>query len=157
VSGRSAALIAAIVLAAPIAAPRAESARATNSRVQASAGALVNIDKGTQSNVDEGRQVTIRTAGEWTRLWQQHNPERPIPAIDFSTQMVVGVFMGSRSTAGFAVEIVSVTEAPDGLTVRYRNTTPPRGAITAQVITSPYHLVAVPKAAGTVTFELLRD
>ena len=114
---------------------------------------LVTVEKGNQSNVDEGRKVTVRTEAEWTRLWQQHNPDRTRPAVDFSKQMVVGVFMGSRSTAGFAIEIVSAAAVNGGLTVRYRETVPRRGAITAQVITSPYHLVAVPKVAGAVTFE----
>jgi PrcB C-terminal len=114
---------------------------------------LTNIDKGTQSNVDEARQVSIRTEAEWTRLWQQHKPDRPKPTIDFSKEMVLGVFMGSRSTGGFAVEILGAEEAGGALTVRYRETMPRPGAITAQVISSPYHLVAVPKVTGTVTFE----
>ena len=42
------------------------------------------IEKGDQSNVDEAKQVLVRTDGEWTRLWQQHSPERPRPAVDFS-------------------------------------------------------------------------
>ena len=38
--------------------------------------------------------------------------------------------------------------------VRYNETMPPAGAVTAQVLTFPYHLVAIPKAAVTeVKFE----
>ena len=113
----------------------------------------VTIGKGDQSNVDEGKTVTVRTEAEWTRLWQQHNPDRQRPAIDFSKQMVVGVFMGSRNTAGFAVEIVSATDADGVITVHYHETIPARGAVTAQVITSPYHLVSIPKSASTVKFQ----
>jgi hypothetical protein len=32
---------------------------------------------------------------------------------------------------------------------------PARGALTAQVLVSPYHLVAVPKRAGPIAFEKL--
>jgi hypothetical protein len=39
------------------------------------------------------------------------------------------------------------------MTVRYREVFPPRGAITAQVITSPFDLVTVPTFAGDVRFE----
>jgi hypothetical protein len=113
----------------------------------------VSVAKGSQSNVDDRRQVVIRTEAEWTRLWQQHNPDRPRPAVDFSTQMVVGVFMGSRTTAGFGVEIIDATDENGTLTVRYRETVPPKGAITAQVITSPFQLVSVPKTASAVKFE----
>jgi hypothetical protein len=114
---------------------------------------LTNIDKGAQSNIDEGRQVSVRTEQEWTRLWQQHKPDRSRPAVDFSKETVLGVFMGSRPTAGFAVEILSAADADGALTVRYRETIPPPGAITAQVISAPYHLVSVPKVTGAVTFE----
>ena len=62
--------------------------------------------------------------------------------------MVVGVFLGSRPTAGFGVEIVSAREEQGALVVRYRETRPAADAIAAQVLTSPYHLVAVPKRGG---------
>jgi len=42
---------------------------------------------------------------------------------------------------------------PDGLVVEYRVGSPPRDMMTAQVITTPYHLVALPKRAGDVKFE----
>jgi hypothetical protein len=111
------------------------------------------IDKGSQSNVDDRRQVVVRTDDEWGRLWTQHNPNRPRPAVDFSKEMVLGVFMGSRNTAGFSVEILSATDENGVLTVRYHETVPAKGAITAQVITSPYQLVTVPRTAATVKFE----
>lgn len=115
--------------------------------------APMTIDKGDQSNVDDGKQVVVRTEAEWTTLWRQHTPDRKRPAVDFSRAMVVGVFMGSRPTAGFSVDIVSTIQANGVLMVRYRETQPPKGAITAQVITSPYHLVTAPKLAGEVKFE----
>ena len=115
--------------------------------------APMTIDKGDQSNVDDGKQVVVRTEAEWTKLWQQHAPDRKRPAVDLSRDMVVGVFMGSRPTAGFSVDIVSTIQANGVLSVRYRETQPPKGAITAQVLTSPYHLVAAPKFAGEVKFQ----
>ena len=30
------------------------------------------IEKGDQSNIDEAKQVLVRTDAEWTKLWQQH-------------------------------------------------------------------------------------
>ena len=46
------------------------------------------------------------------------------------------------------VEIVGYRDAGDGVVVQYRETTPDRGAITAQILVSPYHLVAIPKRTG---------
>ena len=111
------------------------------------------IDKGEQSNIDDAKQVVARTEAEWTRLWQQHTPDRKRPAVDFSKEMVVGVFMGSRPTAGYNVSIVSTFVKDGNVLVRYQESTPRPGAITAQVLTFPYHLVAVPKANGAVKFE----
>jgi hypothetical protein len=112
------------------------------------------IEKGDQSNVDDAKQVLVRTAAEWTKLWQQHNPDRPRPSVDFSKEMVVGVFMGSRPTAGFSTSIVSATVANGALLVRYSETMPAPRTMAAQVLTFPYHIVAIPKAAVTgVKFE----
>ena len=113
------------------------------------------IAKGDQSNIDDAKQVLVRTEAEWTKLWQQHAPSQPRPGVDFSREMVVGVFMGSRPNAGFSTAIVSATAAPSGaLIVRYTETTPGAGSVTAQILTFPYHLAAIPKSVVTdVKFE----
>jgi hypothetical protein len=111
------------------------------------------LDKGDQSNVDEGRQIVVRTAAGWTALWRQHAPDRPRPAVDFARDMVAGVFLGSRPSAGFAIDVVSARDEHGNLVVRYRETTPRPGAVTAQVITSAYCIVALPRHDGEVRFE----
>jgi hypothetical protein len=122
--------------------------------MQPAAGAPRTIEKGEQSNVDDARQALVRTEVEWTKLWQQHNPDRPRPSVDFSKEMVVALFMGSRPNAGFSTTITSASVANGVLLVRYTETVPGAGAISAQILTFPYHLVAIPKAAvTTVTFE----
>jgi hypothetical protein len=104
------------------------------------------IEKGDQSNIDDSKQVLVRTDAEWTKLWQQHASARPRPAVDFSKEMVVGVFMGSRPNAGFSTAIVSATAGNGALIVRYTETLPAPGMVAAQVLTFPFHLVAIPKA-----------
>jgi hypothetical protein len=120
---------------------------------QTAGGTVRTVDKGEQSNIDEAKQVVVRTEAEWTKLWQQHSPDRKRPTVDFAKDMVVGVFMGSRPTAGYNLSIVS-TFAKDGkVLVQYRESQPKPGAMAAQILTFPYHLVAVPKTAGDVAFE----
>jgi hypothetical protein len=111
------------------------------------------LDKGDQSNVDDARQAVARTAAEWDTLWKQHSPDRMQPRVDFSKEMVIGVFLGSRPSAGFDIAIVGAEAEQGNLTVRFRETRPAPGMMTAQVITSPYHLAAVPRQSGTVKFE----
>jgi hypothetical protein len=107
------------------------------------------IAKGDQSNIDDARQVLVRTDAEWTKLWNQHSPDRPKPAVDFSKEMVVGVFMGSRPNAGFSTSITSAMAANGALVVRYKETAPAAGAVSAQVLTFPFHIVAITKAPVT--------
>jgi PrcB C-terminal len=118
-----------------------------------SMSSMRTVDQGTQSNIDEPRTVVIRSADEWSRLWRAHAADKPAPAVDFNREMIVGVFLGSRPTAGYSVQIVGTREHADGLVVEYRAGSPSRDMMTAQVITTPYHLVAVPKRTGEVRFE----
>jgi hypothetical protein len=112
------------------------------------------IAKGDQSNIESPAQVLARTEAEWTALWRRHAGDAAAPPVDFTREMVVGVFMGSRPNAGFSITIVTSMEVKGVLVVRYRETIPSRDAVTAQILTFPYHLVAIPKATVTdVTFE----
>jgi hypothetical protein len=112
------------------------------------------IAKGDQSNIESPTQVLARTEAEWIALWRRHAGDRERPPVDYSREMVVGVFMGSRPNAGYSTTIISSLEVKGVLVVRYSETIPPRDAVTAQIITSPYHLVAIPKAAvADVRFE----
>jgi hypothetical protein len=121
--------------------------------LQGTQPAIRTLDRGDQSNVDDARQTVARTAAEFDRLWQLHAPDRQQPRVDFSKEMVAGVFLGSRPTAGFGITIVGTREESAALVVQYRETRPARGLITAQVITSAYHIVALPTRAGDVKFE----
>ncbi len=116
---------------------------------------MTTIAKGTDSAVESPRQVTARTQAEWTALWREHARERPLPDVDFTRDMVVGVFLGTRPTAGFGVEIVGTRQDHGSLVVEYRETRPGRDRMTAQIITAPYHLVAIPRYTGAVTFQQL--
>jgi len=112
------------------------------------------IEKGEQSRIDDARQAVVRTDAEWAQLWRQHAADRPRPQIDFSRETVVAVFMGSRPNAGFNTAIVSATEGGGALVVRYTETKPAPGTVSAQVLTFPYHIVAIPRAtAPDVKFE----
>jgi len=104
------------------------------------------IEKGDHSSVEDAKQVLVRTDAEWAQLYRQHSVDKQAPKIDFSKEMIVAVFMGSRPTAGFSTAIVTAMAANGALLVRYSEARPPAGAITAQVLTFPYHIAAIPKA-----------
>jgi PrcB C-terminal len=120
-----------------------------------SAPTLRELRQGDESNVDAARQVVVRTQAEWEALWRQHSPDAPRPQVDFRSDMVLALFLGSRPTPGYAVNIVSVTAVGDDLIVRYRETKPPPGGVTIQVLTFPYHMVLTPQRPGRVSFGLV--
>jgi len=111
-----------------------------------------SLDKGISSQIDVARQAAVRSDAEWNMLWSQHAGDRARPAVDFNREMVLAVILGTRPTAGFSVEIVGAREESGALVVSYRESRPPTGLVTAQVLTSPYHVVAVPKH-GDVKWE----
>jgi protease stability complex PrcB-like protein len=111
------------------------------------------VGKGPMSAIDEPRQVAVRSAAEWGTLWKENGANAPLPAVDFSREMVVGVFLGSRPTAGYGVEIVRGIGNAGALVIEYVETRPSRDSVTAQILTSPYHLAAMPKHDGTITFK----
>ena len=114
--------------------------------------AFTTIAKGDVSGQQTAKQVTVRTAAEWKALWNDHAPTAKMPEIDFSKEMVVGIFLGTKSSAGHEVTIVGVRMQDKDLVVEYVQKQPGRGTMAAQILTEPYHLVAVPKHAGTVRF-----
>lgn len=113
------------------------------------------VAQGAVSLIQEPREVVIRSAQEWRVLWNEHSPQ-PAPAVDVDSGVVVGVFLGSRPTAGYRVQIEAIRVEGATAVVEYRERAPGRGDIVAQILTSPFHLVRVAGRPEKVEFRLLR-
>ena len=74
--------------------------------LQTTMAPLRSLDRGAMSDIASERQVSVRDAVEWASIWRQHAPSRAQPSVDFAREMVVGVFLGRRPTAGFSVQDV---------------------------------------------------
>ncbi len=101
------------------------------------------------SQVPAGQHVFTSPAA-WTQFWRQYS-RAPAPLVDFSRWQVVAVFLGPRPNAGYDVTITDYVIQGSRLTVRVREWTPAPGSVSAQVITYPADLVAVP-AGPEVSF-----
>jgi len=121
--------------------------------LQSAPGPLETVARDAMSGVVEPRQAVARSDAEWSALWREHAGAKPAPRVDFTTKMVVAVFLGSRPSAGYAVEIVETRADGAGLVVRWSERSPSPDAMTAQVITAPAHFVALPKVPGPIRFE----
>lgn len=113
---------------------------------------FTTVAAGTSSDIDMPRQVVVRTPEQWRHLWRAHNPQEPTPAIDFARQVVVGVFLGTRSTAGFSVTVTAVKTEDSRTVVEYVERRPAADDLVAQVITSSFHLVTIPADVRSVEF-----
>ena len=82
---------------------------------------IETVAAGEQSGVGDPRQVVARAQEEWGRLWQEHAPRLPIPKVDFGVRMVVGVFLGTRPTSGFAVRVTRARLEEQGHSASARN------------------------------------
>lgn len=121
--------------------------------VQAGGVDVTTIARDSMSHADSPRQVAARTATEWAALWRLHAGDAKAPAVDLKSRTVVAVFLGSRPSAGYAVEITGTRQQGGVLIVEWRERQPERGDITAQVLTSPAHLASIPRFAGEIKFE----
>lgn len=99
--------------------------------------------------------LAARTDAEWAALWDLAG--RPPPGRLPPEQMALGVFLGTRTTTGYSVDILRLRpERRDGqrdrLVVEYREVTPPDGLITAQILTSPYAIILVDRSDAAVRY-----
>jgi len=99
--------------------------------------------------------IVARTAAEWQALWDLVG--QPVPGALPEDLMAMAVFIGTRTTGGYAVHVTDVRleRRPgirDRVLVEYREVEPGRDARTAQILTSPYAIVLVPRTSSNVRF-----
>ncbi len=115
-------------------------------------GGVETIAKDSMSNVDEALQSVAQTEAEWAKLWRSHNTDKPAPKVDLQARTVVAIFLGSRPTAGYDVEIVGTRLEGGGVVVEWAEVRPGKGSLLAQILTSPALIASIPKVTGPVTF-----
>ena len=117
------------------------------------ASSIQTIVTDMMSQVESPKQAVARTAEEWTKLWREHAGDTAVPKVDLASRTVVAVFLGTRSSAGYLVEITGTRHDKGALVVEWRERRPEPDQVSAQVITSPAHIATIPKVAGEIRFE----
>lgn len=112
--------------------------------------AFETVAKGAQGPTAAGRHVA-RSEAEFAGTWRDAGGGEPpsLAGVDFATQMVLAAFQGQHPTAGYQIEITAVDASYQ---VVVEATEPAEGCITAQVLTAPFHVVAVPRSDTAPTF-----
>jgi PrcB C-terminal len=110
---------------------------------------IATVEKGYRSGIRGPLQTVIRNQDEWNAFWKRHsstdNNPAPAPIVDFNREMVVGIFLGEKSTGGYEVEIVRAEQSDAAIYFYYREKSPPPGGMVTQALTQPFHLVKVAK------------
>jgi hypothetical protein len=114
---------------------------------------VVPVARGVQSGVEDYGERIARDEEAWAALWESLPVRTNRPKVTFANTMIVALFLGSRPTAGYSVEIVNVRLDGETMVVEYNERAPEPGASSAQVITTPYAVAGVPLHEGPVRFE----
>lgn len=99
--------------------------------------------------------LAVSDEEEFQRLISQAFFQEPIPEVDFERYIVIAAMQGPKPTAGYAISITSAVQNGSDVTVKVDTTEPEPGAITAQVLTSPYHLVLAERSSFDPRGELV--
>lgn len=108
------------------------------------------------SGFGTSERVVVRSASHWEAIWEQafalQTDVPPRPAIDFATEMVLVVALGSRPTGGYGIAIEDLVTGGTGLSVLVAATSPGPSCGTTQAVTQPVEIVRVHAVSGEVSF-----
>ncbi|MEN3046416.1 MAG: protease complex subunit PrcB family protein [Candidatus Hydrothermales bacterium] len=115
-----------------------------------------NLQKGFYSGIREKKTVVIKDKEEFLNLWKELTsiflPPSDPPDIDFNKHVLICVFMGEKPTGGYEVEIKSIIEKKDEVSVYVREISPGKNCIVTMALTQPYHIVILKKTQKEFKF-----
>ena len=123
----------------------------------ASAASAWDKISGQSAGVKQKTFVVVRSQSEWSTLWVKHTAGKAEarPAVDFTKEMVVAVFLGERHQGGTKVEVKVMPdplEPQSRMVVFYREVPPSSKSFNMQMVCQPFVMVKVPRRAK-VDFE----
>lgn len=114
---------------------------------------IVEMHAETFSGIDTPQTRVITSMTDYRAFFANTNVQiPPQPRIDFTTEDILVACMGTKPTSGYGIRISRVELMTGGFTgghafVDVTETSPPPGAISLMVLTTPVHVVRVPKGA----------
>jgi hypothetical protein len=99
--------------------------------------------RGADGGIQTARLVVIRNDDAWTKLWTEMQEKEPLPPIDFSRQVIVGIFAG-ESAGGATITLGRIRETDKEVVVPYQVSSPKGTALGPQTPTHPYLLSLLP-------------
>lgn len=111
-----------------------------------------SLEQTMRSGIQSAQTATIRDADGFAALWAAHGNGSMAPSIDFSRNMVIGVFMGTRPNGCYSTNIDGISRVGDKIRVEYTDAAPGPNVMCTLAMTSPAHLVVVGRSELPVEF-----
>ena len=113
------------------------------------------------SGIGQAQNFVIRDAAAWNDLWQRiyagQTPTPPLPAVDFTQEMVVAAAMGGRPTGGYDIVLTEATQNSNGIVIAVRASSPGAHCFVTQAFTQPVDVARLAKSDASVQFEVTQQ
>jgi hypothetical protein len=117
--------------------------------------AFTTIARGDHSGIAAYREAVARTSSAWAEIWQKHTAGMrtapPLPAVEFSIDMVIAVFF-SKAPVGRRVAILSVVDQGNRRLVVLQMIGPPGPESEDVPQNTPFQIIRAPQTALPVVF-----
>lgn len=111
---------------------------------------FTSVDLSTDSAIMAPETAVVRDEAAWTALWTRHKgnflPPLPVPQVDFSRYMVVGVFAGSKMNGCHGTTVAGVHRSGRKIHVTRIDREPAQAQVCTQAITAPAHLIVIERS-----------
>ena len=131
-----------------------------NSQFQSTEITFTEIGKGelftSYQNNDNGINLVIDNLTDWNNLISTIDNPNNVSAnfteinIDFSAFQVIAIFDKLRDSGGWSIDVTTITENEDNLTVNIDNLQ--TGDLT-QIVIQPFHIIKIPINGKPIVFE----
>ncbi|MEJ0053573.1 MAG: protease complex subunit PrcB family protein [bacterium] len=116
---------------------------------------FTTLTTGTHAGGVTTRKNYLATDAEGiAKLWKlAFGTSSTTPAVDLSSQEVVGVFAGQKPTGGYAIAVTKVEDSATERTVYVTLTVPGKGCMVTQSLSTPYSIIVMPRSPLPVTHQ----
>ncbi len=107
---------------------------------------FVNIMQGTDSKFIEGANIVISDPASWTEHWNMINtdPNRPIPEIDFSKNVLILAAQGPSTGRRNMIEVKKIEEGANVIDIEIESTIPNASCPLMPGESSPFQVISFP-------------
>jgi PrcB C-terminal len=111
----------------------------------------------TDTQIRAPERIVVRNQAEWRSAWVSiSGGYAPLPAIDFTREMIVVAALGQRPSSGYGIFVDAASESTSGVTVGIRSVSPAADCgpdYSGGVFTAPVDIARLPRRDGPVVFE----